>query len=1402
MPARDRSSPTEPATPAMGCAAPLRLATLGRPSLVCAEEADDPDTPSGAPGAIGVGMPLALLVYLAAAPGRTARRDELVTLLWAESGRAQAQRSLRNTIARLRRRFGPDLLPSEDDRVATLGPTVVVDRDLFLAAAGRQDHETAVALYTGDFFPDFAAPGAAEFEQWAELERQRLRSTFQRCAEALVDDWIAAGRAREAAAVATRLRDLAPLHQRAWQLLLRALLAGREPTRAAVEADECERVLAREELEPERATRQALAAVRSEVRERRRVPETATEAQLVPELVGREQEFAAILAAWGRATAGQAAHVHLAAPAGLGKTRLVEDVRARLRARGARVVHLRAPIGAREVAYALAGELVHALAQLPGALGVPGDLAGALVALAPALAGTFRTAPEPGGDAAETLRRRAIAVRELLAAVAEEQPVALLVDDVHWADVPSRTLLHFLLGALEPRPDGADEADPRVGRTGRTRGRGGTAEQRRVLLLTAARPLPEGRLVSAITVELALRPLDPPQVAALVASVAELPEEPWARELPGALHRVGHGSPLLVLETLHLAVDRGVLVREAERWRAPDPGALATLLHEGKVLHRRLDDGLAADAPLLALLAAAGEWIGEARLARALDASSESLRTRLLPHEQRGLVVGHDERWRLAHDEHATAVRERAAPEVLAAAHRRLGEVLADEAGDDPRGLARAAQHLAAAGDAVARQRLFVRLVRLARVAGDRRPTAALARELAGAEATSTEVAALLASLPLPLRLGLVGHRPVAAAALGVALIPLMAAVAVVRRPAPLPAPDAVLVVAHPDSARNALLLHDFPVRRGEWTPGGGPLALAVRGAPRWRLPLSIAGAPLLGGLSNGPEPDSWVATWQLGDSTVSDLFLVTGSGRARRLTRTPGDDGSAEWAPDGSRLVFQTGSLHPMLRADVALLDTATGRITPLTRGDDAESGPRWSPDGTRIAFSRQHWDGRPNTVCAVTVDGADTWCYRPGGVVLDEVVGWADDRHLLARTRAPVASRLVRLEVGSGRYQLVDTLPGVWDASPDGQWLLCRCTRPGYPEGTWFVRPAGDARQLRPIHLTGAPASAELFWAGAPTPPRHLAHLSIELGEGGPVPAVPYQLRAVGTDPAGAPVRLNALTWRSGDTLVATVDSAGRLLPRRAGTVTITLSAGGWRTASRTVTVRAAPRRTALAERWTRGLHDGWIRYGSPRPRVVGAPDGSASFWTAGDGLYTSGVYAARTFSWTDGLGLDVRLSTPVTLGQWQEQTVGFFVDVDPRALAGWDHRTGYPPLHRRARGGHCFVRYPGGDEGHAWADSIETSLGRVAAPAALRSGAWFSARVQLFPDGRCGVAVNGRAVALGRVRSVSPGPAHLTLDGKSFGTRLLVGALTVFTGVPADVDWAAVDAAGAPRGRSPAP
>ncbi len=175
-----------------------------------------------------------------------------------------------------------------------------------------------------------------------------------------------------------------------------------------------------------------------------------------PVLVGRDEQMAALEAAFGSVRQGGPSAVLLGGEAGAGKSRLVGDFGTAAASAGARVLtggclqlgtdglpyapftavlrDLVHEMGADAVAAMLPGRTTRGLARLLPELGEPG------------VAEASRAEVDAGRDAGEA---RARLFEEVLAALdhlARSAPVVLVIEDAHWADRSSRDLLTFLIG--------------------------------------------------------------------------------------------------------------------------------------------------------------------------------------------------------------------------------------------------------------------------------------------------------------------------------------------------------------------------------------------------------------------------------------------------------------------------------------------------------------------------------------------------------------------------------------------------------------------------------------------------------------------------------------------------------------------------------------------------------------------------------------------------------------------------------------------------------------------------------------------------------------------------------------------------------------------------------------------
>lgn len=1340
----------------------VSLRCLGHPTLVSGTDDDERSI-------LPTGKPLALFTFLTCAPGRSATREQLIDLLWSDVERESARHTLRQSLWYIKRRLGRDPFASRGDTL-TLAVEVSTDRDAFLAALDAGDHAAAFERYGGDFFPGFAAPGGAEFEQWADVERHRLRGLFVRAAEVLVRQLITEWRPRDAIPLARRARELAPDSQATWRLLLESLLAGDDRLSALSEAEQLEQWLVREETPVEAATATLLRQVRSESG---RPAPSATDEALTAELVGREREFSVLMDAWTNARRGRAAHVHVTARAGLGKSRLLDGLGRRLRAAKARVITVRALQANRELPFALAADLTLALARLRGAAGVSPDVASTLVALAPGVSTYLSAAPDrtTGDDA---LRRRALALQELVATIAEDAPVAVLVDDVHWADAPSRTMLASLASAIEGAP---------------------------VLLVTASRQVDPQIGTNERAQQLQLAPLAEDEVSVLLQSLGELPNgandgasaSGWAESLPHRLHAATGGSPLLLLETLQLATERGALRLHDRRWQCPEPDALAAILSSSSAMRDRLLAVSDAHQGTLLLFAVIGTELDAEAVERAAGADGTAALQEL---ESRGLLAHRSGKWIIAHDEIAERTRELASEARLARAHRQAASLLEASAQDSPNLLLRAAQHRHAAGDQTETSLLLARIARLTDAVGDRAALGALAQSVIGAEGTRAQRDALLGSLPWRTRTS-IGRVATVAAASAALLLAAMAAWQQRSLTATVP-PDASLfmpvltaeesTLVHIELRADQLQRVQHLEARAERVP-----PTALRALARMQALHLAAGDTVIG------------TTYEYGGEAGGELQAVSlHGGTTVRLTDAPGDAYGATTGPTDHTVLFQSARWDSLQRSEIALLDRRTREVSRLTRTPDVESGASLSPDGSRIAFLRVYATIRPSTLCWISLDGRLEECLPPNPELSRPTpAGWYDPEQVLvvSESNDGAVIRLVRVHLRTGETTVLDEGADYYHVSPSGQFVLAGYRADGAREAELVVFNTDRPARRVPIR-----------WRGRPIPFRAGTHLwrdesaraerIVEVRIRGAPPEVPadarVQLALASRTQRGVPVSPAAVWWESLDTARAAVDRDGLLVPRAAGTARIVASAGGWRADTTTITI-VPPRvgETVLEERWEVLDTARWLTVGTPAPFTE-----AGTLRVNGDHHLQSGVISWRTIPPADGMGLELRFQLRMTELQWQNLDVGFTPKGTDAQLRAWTGRAGPDEdalIDRPSADRVCQITIPRGEQGD-YAGQLMLTSGRQSTPVrnfpiAVTDGAWHTLRLQLFRDGRCGAAIDGTIVAVSRRAIPMDLPMRVMIQGQSMFTEVRAGALTVWRGERHDVSWFASDASAAP-------
>jgi len=409
---------------------PLELICFGSPRARLA----DGDTPRE----LTWHKHIALLVYLALSPNRRRSRDHLLGLLWADQPERGARKALNTAINRLRGALGPERLQSESDSLALNDTGLDVDA-LRVLSQSEAAPETVLSLLQGDFLEGFHVKEAPEFEDWMMRERERYRAlavaTLVGAGERLLNTETA-----NATDLAHRALALAPTSESAVRLLMRATaLVGDSAAALRAYGQFADRLEAELGEQPGRA----LSGLAERIRTQTWRPAGSKTTLAIP-LVGREALHRSVFDFIARVVAGDRAHaLAIVSPPGMGRSRLLAECAQRLTLEGARLLHMRPVKNDHDARWSSLRLLMSAgIASLAGLAGARPDALSIVASLSPELAERF--APREPKDVAEM----ATALASALAAAAEEQPIAIAIDDAQWADGASIAALGAALGQL------------------------------------------------------------------------------------------------------------------------------------------------------------------------------------------------------------------------------------------------------------------------------------------------------------------------------------------------------------------------------------------------------------------------------------------------------------------------------------------------------------------------------------------------------------------------------------------------------------------------------------------------------------------------------------------------------------------------------------------------------------------------------------------------------------------------------------------------------------------------------------------------------------------------------------------------------------------------------------------
>ena len=389
-----------------------------------------------APVSLESGRAESLLGYLLVHRGVAQPRQRLAFLLWPDSTEAQARTNLRKVLHTLRRE-----LPHAERHLEVTARTLRWRTDapyaLDLAdfeqalAAGR--HEAAVDAYAGDLLE-------GSYDEWVLEERERLRDRFLDALERLMGELEARGERAAALGCAERLARADPLREDAHRALMRLHDAGGDRARALRAYHAYAGTLQRElGIEPSPATRAAYEALLHVESPGRGAPSSP--------LVGRAAERAELAAAWRAATSGAARLVLVTGEPGIGKSRLVEELRSWCAHAGAITAEARAYPAEGAVAYGP----IAAWLRSPAVAARLGRLdrghASELARLLPELPGVAPPEPLP-----EAEQRRRLLEAVAWALLTPGIPLLLVADDLQWFDRATLQFLHYLLRTESSAP--------------------------------------------------------------------------------------------------------------------------------------------------------------------------------------------------------------------------------------------------------------------------------------------------------------------------------------------------------------------------------------------------------------------------------------------------------------------------------------------------------------------------------------------------------------------------------------------------------------------------------------------------------------------------------------------------------------------------------------------------------------------------------------------------------------------------------------------------------------------------------------------------------------------------------------------------------------------------------------
>ena len=448
-----------------------------------------------------------LLKILLTERPRPVSTDVLIEILWPHSSPSAAATTLRSAINALRNVLEPDRPNRAPSKyIVTQAPgyafhlthDIWLDVDEFERRLNQAQNlpepalrlhflEAAIGLYHDDYL------SSDPYADWLQTERERLRERFFHALMQTADLYADGGRFADAITTCRRLLASDEVRENAYQALMRYQAESGDSAGALLTYERC-RTLLSDELgaDPSPMTQQLHQRILNGDVEARQTaagifnvsaqtsnvidivhadasfqPLVLPQRTLLPVLdaddthifVGRLPELAQLEDRLQAAVEGRGALVLLEGEAGVGKTRLAFQLLSRAAEVGATVISSTCQLLERDLPFApLADSLGRYLYGLPDIVvrSLPSASLAQLGQIIPSLQdrlfGPHSTPAEAAAGAEENRLRLIDAIAAFLVTLAEQRPLVIFLDDLHWADPDTLAVLSRLAQRLAAAP--------------------------------------------------------------------------------------------------------------------------------------------------------------------------------------------------------------------------------------------------------------------------------------------------------------------------------------------------------------------------------------------------------------------------------------------------------------------------------------------------------------------------------------------------------------------------------------------------------------------------------------------------------------------------------------------------------------------------------------------------------------------------------------------------------------------------------------------------------------------------------------------------------------------------------------------------------------------------------------